>query len=89
MEEKSLSKSRESDFVKDARIEESVNRISRVLNLLEATIDGLEPACNEHGWDSGVVYQIQDAARSLGFSLATLNRWYDDDVVGWSEGNFR
>lgn len=67
---------------KDERIEESIKRISKVLNLLEATSERLEAACDEHNWDSGVVYQIQDAARNLGFSLATLNRWYDVDIMG-------
>lgn len=67
---------------KDKRIEESIKRISKALNLLEATTENLEWACDSHGWDSGVVYQIKDAARYLGFALATLNRWYDDDVMG-------
>ena len=66
---------------KDERIEESINRISRVLNILEATTERLDYACEEHEWDNAIVYQIQDAARNLGFALATLNRWYDDDVI--------
>ena len=70
---------------KDERIDESIKRISKALNLLEATSERLEAACDEHGWDKGVVYQIQDAARNLGFSLATLNRWYDDDVMGYCD----
>ena len=70
---------------KDERIEESIKRISKVLNLLEATSEKLEAACDEHGWDNGVVYQIHDAARNLGFSLATLNRWYDDDIMGYCD----
>jgi len=73
---------------KDERIEESIKRISKALNLLEATSERLEAACDEHGWDIGVVCQIQDAARNLGFSLATLNRWYDDDVIGCDKEGF-
>ena len=63
---------------KDERIDASIKRISKILNLLEVTEETLDSACESHGWDNGVVYQIQDAAKSLGYALATLNRWYDD-----------
>lgn len=67
---------------RDRRIENSAKRISKALNLLEAVVEELDCACRQNDWDAGVVYQIEDAAKNLGFALATLNRWYDDDVLG-------
>lgn len=63
---------------KDEKIDESIKRISRVLNILEATTESLSFTCKKHDWDEGVVFQIQEAATNLGYALATLNRWYDD-----------
>lgn len=66
------------EMEKDAKIDESIKNISKVLNIIEATTENLSFACKKHDWDEGVVYQIQEAATNLGFALATLNRWYDD-----------
>ena len=66
------------------RVENAKKRIAKCLNLLEATTQELRWACESEHWNEEVIFQIEEAAMKLGFSLATLDRWdvdpEDDDV---------
>lgn len=60
------------------RVENERKRIAKCLNMLEVTIQELRWACEAEQWNEDVVFQIEEAAMKLGFSLATLDRWNDD-----------
>ena len=62
------------------RIEDSRKRLAKCLNLLETTKNELRWACEAEHWNDEVAFQVEDAAKELGFALATLTRWNDDDV---------
>lgn len=57
------------------RVENAKKRIAKCLNMLEATTQELRWACEAEQWNEEVVFQIEEAAMKLGFSLATLDRW--------------
>ena len=57
------------------RVANAQKRIAKCLNMLEATAQELRWACESEKWNDEVVFQIEEAALKLGFSLATLNRW--------------
>ena len=62
------------------QIECSRKRLARCLNLLEAVTDELEYVFEQNtDWNSEIKYQIEEAATKLGFSLATLTNWFDDE----------
>ena len=62
------------------QIECSRKRLAKCLNLLEAVADELEYVFEQNtDWNSDVKYQIEEAAGKLGFSLATLTNWFDDE----------
>ena len=62
------------------QIERSRQRLAKCLNLLEAVINELEFVFERNpDWNSEIKYQIEEAACKLGFSLATLTNWYDDE----------
>ena len=62
------------------QIERSRKRLAKCLNLLEAVTNDLEFVFEQNrDWNSEIKYQIEEAACKLGFSLATLTTWYDDD----------
>ena len=66
------------DFTK--QIERSRKRLATCLNLLEAVTNDLEFVFEQNrDWDSEIQWQIEKAASKLGFSLATLTNWYDDE----------
>ena len=68
----------ERDFTE--QIERSRKRLAKCLNLLEAVTGELEFVFEQNrDWNSEIKYQIEEAAVKLGFSLATLTTWYDDD----------
>lgn len=60
------------------RVANARKRIAKCLNMLEATAQELRWACEAEQWNEEVVFQIEEAAMKLGFSLATLDRWDDD-----------
>ncbi len=63
------------------RVANARKRIAKCLNMLEATAQELRWACEAENWNEDVVFQIEEAAMKLGFSLATLDRWdVDPDV---------
>ena len=62
------------------QIERSRKRLANCLNLLEAVTDELEYVFEQNtDWNSDVKYQIEEAAGKLGFTLATLTNWFDDE----------
>ena len=63
------------------QIERSRKRLANCLNLLEAVTDELEYVFEQNtDWNSEIKYQIEEAATKLGFSLATLTNWFDDEL---------
>ena len=68
----------ERDFTE--QIERSRERLAKCLNLLEAVTNDLEFVFEQNrDWNSEIKYQIEEAACKLGFSLATLTNWFDDE----------
>jgi hypothetical protein len=61
------------------RIEESKKMVAKAINILEAAVERVKWACDDGDWDSGVAYQIEEAAEKLGYALATLTTWDDED----------
>lgn len=61
------------------RVDNARYRIAKCLNMLESTVQELQWACTAEGWNDEVIVQIEEAAQKLGFALATLYRWDDDD----------
>lgn len=63
----------------DERIEHSRKAIAKILNQLETVEQELKWACELADWNPDVAYQVEEAATKLGFTLATLTNWFDDD----------
>ena len=62
------------------QIERSRKRLAKCLNLLEAVTEELAFVFEQNpDWNSEIKWQIEEAAGKLGFSLATLTNWYDDE----------
>ena len=62
------------------QIERSRKRIAKCLNILELVHDELEFVFKQNPmWDVDIKWQIEKAACKLGFSLATLSNWYDNE----------
>ena len=61
------------------QIDRSVKRLAKALNLIEALRDELQFVFEQTDWNDEVKWQIDEAAAKLGFSLATLSTWYEDD----------
>lgn len=61
------------------RVSDSRKRIARALGLIEASAQEMKWACEAEGWNEDVTFQIDEAATKLGFALATLTRWEDED----------
>ena len=62
------------------QIDHSRKRLANCLNLLEAVTDELEYVFEQNrDWNSEIKYQIEEAATKLGFALATLTNWFDDE----------
>lgn len=68
----------ENDYTE--QIERSCKRLAKSLNLLEAVHDELEFVFEQNSdWNPDVKWQIEEAASKLGFALATLSTWYDEE----------
>lgn len=61
------------------RVNESVKRLAKSINLNECVIEEMEFACRNEDWNDDVVYQIKEAQTLLGQALATLVNWFDDE----------
>ena len=68
------------DFSRE-RVNESVKRLAKSINLNECVIEEIGCACRNEGWNDDVVYQIKEAQALLGQSLATLVNWFNDEDV--------
>ena len=66
------------DFSRE-RVNESVKRLAKSINLNECVIDDLRCACRIEDWNDGVVCEIKEAQTLLGQSLATLVNWFNDE----------
>ena len=66
------------DFSRE-RVNESVKRLAKAINLNESVIEDLEWACKIEDWNDDVVYQIKEAQTLLGQALATLVNWFNDE----------
>ena len=65
---------------KSDEIKKSRKILAKCLNLLEALSEELDYVFERHpDWNNAVKYQIEEAAGKLGFALATLTNWYDDE----------
>ena len=61
------------------RVNNSVKRIAKAININESVIEDLEWACKIEDWNDDVVYQIKEAQTILGQCLAKLVKWFDDE----------
>ena len=62
------------------QIDRSRKRLAKALNIIEALHNELEFVFEQNrDWNSEVKWQIEDGATKLGFALATLTNWYDDE----------
>ena len=61
------------------RINNSVKRIAKAVNINERVIEDLEWACKIEDWNDDVVYQIKEAQTLLGQALANRVNWFDDE----------
>ena len=62
------------------QIERSRKRIAKCLNLLEAVHGELEFVFEQNpDWTPDIKWQIEEVVCKLGFSLATLSNWYDNE----------
>lgn len=65
----------------ERRIENARKNVAKCLSILERTSQEIKWACEAEQWNDEVAYQVDDAATQLGFALATLSRWDDEDAV--------
>lgn len=61
------------------RVNESVKRLAKSINLNECVIEEMGFACKNEDWNDDVVYQIKEAQTLLGQALATLVNWFNDE----------
>jgi hypothetical protein len=61
------------------RIERARITLAKVLSMLESTDMELGWVFEKTDWNPDVRFQIQEACIKLGFALATLTRWWEDD----------
>ena len=66
------------DFSRE-RVNESVKRLAKAINLNECVIEDLGSACKIEDWNDDVVHQIKEAQTLLGQVLASLVNWFDDE----------
>ena len=66
------------DFSRE-RVNESVKRLAKTINLNECVIEEIGCACRIEGWNDDVVREIKEAQTLLGQSLATLVNWFNDE----------
>ena len=62
------------------QIERSRKRIAKCLNLLETTHNELEYVFEQNpDWNPDIKWQVEEASCKLGFTLATLSNWFDEE----------
>lgn len=61
-------------------VSNALKNVANALNLVEAAQQELYWAFDAmRDWDDAIKYQVQEAAEKLGYALATLTNWNDDD----------
>ena len=71
----------------ESAVESATKRVARALNLVEASYVDLKFLyARNPDWDESLLYQIQEAASMLGYTLATLTNWDDEEEVTNGEG---
>ena len=61
-------------------IERSWKRIAKCLNLLEAVHGELEFVFEQNpDWNPDIKWQVEEASCKLGFTLASLSNWFDEE----------
>lgn len=71
---------------KDIFIIRSTEQLAKALNFIEEAHDNLKYRCDENpNRYSSLLYQLDDASARLGYALATLVGWVDDEVEGTDE----
>lgn len=63
------------------RVENTKKRVAHALNLLEVGRQELGWACESMGWNDEILCTLDAAAEKLGFALASLVRWNEDQDV--------
>lgn len=66
------------DFSRE-RVNESIKRLAKSINLNECVIEDLGCACRIEGWNDDVVRQIKESQIFLGQALASLVNWFNDE----------
>lgn len=61
------------------RVNESIKRLAKSINLNECVIEDLGCACRIEGWNDDVVRQIKESQIFLGQALASLVNWFNDE----------
>lgn len=62
------------------KIENCRKRLAKCMNLLEAIHDDVKFIFEQNpDWYNGIQYQLEDSVVGLGFALATLTNWYDEE----------
>ena len=62
-----------------AEVKAMAPKVARCMNLLEGLIQDGKRLCNQFHWNDEVFYQLEEAAQSMGYAMATLLTWDDDD----------
>lgn len=63
-----------------AHIDFVEKQIAKSLNSIEGAYERLLFLFENHPkWHNGIQYQIEEAVTKLGFALATLHNWFDDE----------
>ena len=61
-------------------VERSTKRVAKALNLLESSYEDFKFLYSRNpDWADGLLYQIQEATSLLGYTLATLTNWDDEE----------
>ena len=63
------------------RVENTKKRVAHAINLLEVASQEMKWACESMGWNDEVAFKIDEGMLKLGMTLATLERWHDDNDV--------
>ena len=64
-----------------AKAKMMAKKLAHSLNMLEGMIIEGKSMCNLFHWNDEVFYQIEEAAQSLGFAMATLLNWDETDPI--------
>ena len=61
------------------RIADAKKTIAKSLGRLEQTANELRWACEASDWNDDVAFLVEEANLKLGYALATLETWFDDE----------